>query len=62
MSYIFYWPLTKAFKDTEELLAWAKKYCPSYITNDVEKRKDDWYYRFHFSEEKDYMLFKLRWD
>lgn len=62
MSYIFYSPVRKPFKHTEEMLVWAKVNCPSYITNDVvEKFRDDWYYRFYFGQEKDYMLFVLKW-
>jgi len=62
MSYIFYRSVHTPFEQTDEMLSWAKTNCPSYITNDaVEKYKDDWYYRFHFKEEKDYMMFMLRW-
>ena len=61
MSYIFYSPASKPFKQTEEMLVWAKDNCPSYITNDAEKSKDGWYYRFYFGQEKDYIWFFLRW-
>jgi hypothetical protein len=61
MSYIFYWSVKNSFSETERLLSWAKRHCPSYITNDTEKREDDWYYRFYFSQEKDYVFFCLRY-
>jgi hypothetical protein len=48
-----------------QALTWAKEHCPSYITNDMhmdgyntyDKNKLD----FHFSEEKDAIMFMLRW-
>jgi hypothetical protein len=61
MSYIFYSSVSKPFLETEEMLVWAKVHCPSYITNDVEDREDDWYYRFYFGQEKDYVAFSLRY-
>jgi hypothetical protein len=64
VSYIFYWPVSKNFRDTEKLLVWAKKHCPSYITNDVERNSPDlnhWRYRFYFGDEKDYLLCMLTW-
>jgi len=41
---------------------WAKAHCPSYITNDAYR--DDyrmWGYRFYFNDEKDALLFALKW-
>jgi UDP-N-acetylmuramyl tripeptide synthase len=61
MSYSFYASIGKPFREIEEMLDWAKSHCASYITNNAEKRGEDWYYRFHFGEEKDYIIFKLRW-
>ena len=62
MSYIFYSPISKPFWETEEMLKFAKENCPSYIKNDVEVRNHlEWYYRFYFVDEKDDMLFLLRW-
>ena len=61
MSYIFYSSVSKPFVQTEEMLVWAKVHCSSYITNDTEWRKDDWYYRLYFGEEKDYVFFTLMW-
>lgn len=61
MSYIFYSSVDKPFRYTEEILEWAKDNCPSYITNDVERREDGQYYRFYFYDEKDYMMCLLRW-
>lgn len=61
MSYIFYIPV-RQLEHTEEMLRWAIVNCPSYITNDaVKKGRDDWYYRFYFGQEKDYLLFALKW-
>ena len=50
-------------------LDWAKKYCPSYITNDVsvESRHifhlDSIGYKidYFFSDEKDALMFMLKW-
>jgi hypothetical protein len=51
-------------------LKWAKKNCPSYITNDVTpvepKRSlsdptNQIYINYYFSEERDAMMFMLRW-
>ena len=61
MSYIFYWSVNNSFSETEKLMSWAKRHCPSYITNDVENRADGWYYRLYFGEEKDYVFFTLMW-
>jgi hypothetical protein len=63
MSYIFYSPVSKPFLQSEEMLVWAKVHCPSYITNDTEWewRENDWYYRFYFGQEKDYVFFRLRY-
>ena len=44
-----------------ESVSWVKKHCPSYITNEAVKKKGIYYYRFYFSEEKDQMMFALRW-
>jgi len=64
MSYIFYSPISKPFQETEEMLKYAKETCPSYITNDAfyyHHTTGERYYRFYFGNEKDYMLFVLRW-
>lgn len=45
-----------------EPLDWAKKYCKSYITNDAVQKQGDYYYRFFFADERDIVLFKLRWE
>lgn len=42
-------------------LVWAKKHCKSYITNDAVQKNGIYYYRFYFGQEKDIMLFMLRW-
>jgi len=48
-------------KNVYEPLQWAKKNCPSYITNDAVQKQGEYYYRFYFSDEKDYILTVLRW-
>ena len=42
-------------------LTWAKKNCPSYITNDAVQKNGEFYYRFYFSQEQDLMMFTLKW-
>ena len=45
-------------------LEWAKKYCPSYITNDVHKNTEPGYavrIDYFFGDGKDAVLFSLRW-
>lgn len=47
-------------------LTYAKKYCPSYITNDVNlvKHKDklsEVCVNYYFTDEKDALMFRLRW-
>ena len=44
-----------------EALHWAKKNCPSYITNDAVQRQGQYYYRFYFGREQDQIVFALRW-
>ena len=48
-----------------EPLVWAKEHCPSYITNDMHQDGYNTYDHtkidYHFSDEKDYVLFMLRW-
>ena len=47
-------------------LAWAKEYCPSYITNEVHINNGEFgkgvCIDYCFSDEKDLILFKLRWE
>jgi len=45
----------------EEMLAWAKECCPSYITNDYLRGPNGDQYRLYFSEAKDYAWFSLKW-
>ena len=44
---------------------WAKKHCPHYITNDgrLVDHEESIYvmYRFYFGDEKEAMLFRLKW-
>jgi hypothetical protein len=46
-------------------LDWAKEHCPSYITNDVHmdgyNTYDNSKIDYHFSDEKDALMFLLRW-
>jgi hypothetical protein len=47
-------------------LDWAKKHCPSYITNDAAphtKQSDIWgpEIRYYFGTEHDAVAFSLRW-
>lgn len=44
-----------------EPLEWAKANCPSYITNDAVQISGRYYYRFFFSDDRDKVLFALRW-
>lgn len=51
-----------------EPLEWAKKHCPSYITNTARTRfidndENEIYYDidYHFGNEKDAIKFALRW-
>ena len=45
-----------------EILHWAKDNCPSYMINDGLIQIDgSLLYEFYFSNEKDALLFKLRW-
>ena len=41
-------------------LEWAKKYCPSYITNTSPPTRPR-EIEYFFSEEKDAILFSLKW-
>ena len=62
MSYIFYSPISTSFLETDKMIKYAKENCPSYITCDaVARGQNNWYYRFYFGDEKDYILFLLRW-
>lgn len=44
-----------------DALTWAKKHCPSYITNDAIQKQGQYYYRFYFGKEQDQIMFTLRW-
>ena len=44
-----------------EPLRWAKKNCPSYITNDAVQKQGQYYYRFYFGHEQDQLMFALKW-
>jgi hypothetical protein len=57
MSYIARVPWDNDFIVTEQMLEWAKKHCPSYITNDAK----DGYYQFYFNIESECLFFKLKW-
>jgi hypothetical protein len=57
-------------KQIREALDWAKRHCPSYITNDVymiavedtSRQYTEFMYRFYFSNEKEASWFRLRWE
>lgn len=48
-----------------EPLTWAKEHCPSYITNDLHMDSYNTYDHtkidYHFSDEKDALMFALKW-
>lgn len=46
---------------TYEPLEWAKKNCPSYITNDAVQKQGVYYYRYYFGNQRDQIMFTLRW-
>lgn len=52
---------TPGFSNRYEPLNWAKKNCPSYITNDAVQKNGEYYYRFYFGKEQDQIIFALRW-
>lgn len=60
MSYIFKRPVNSDFKETEAMTTWAVRHCPSYISFDLNK-VGEWCYRLYFNDEKDYMMFVLKW-
>ena len=51
------WPKPARF----EPLRWAKKNCPSYITNDGVQINGQYHYRFYFGQEQDQLAFALKW-
>ena len=61
MSYIFYQPVARDFELIEEMLAWAKERCPSYITNYYLRGPNGDQYLLYFGEAKDHAWFSLRW-
>ncbi len=44
-----------------EPLYWAKKHCKSYITNNAVQKQGKYYYRYFFGNEKDIVMFMLKW-
>ena len=45
-------------------IIWAKKHCPTYITNDgylSDQFEVHIRYRFYFGDEKEAMMFRLKW-
>jgi len=59
--------VTLPYDKTWEPLDWAKKNCPSYITNafaspiSPSSTEDTIFIDYFFREEKDAMFFTLRW-
>jgi hypothetical protein len=58
-------PVPATYSREEEYLTWAKKNCPTYITNDAVQRHGEYYYRFYFGDseqgQRDRVAFALRW-
>jgi hypothetical protein len=61
-------PASAAFTETAtgfEALLWAKKNCPTYLTNDAVQKSGQYYYRFYFlatpEGDRDRTFFALRW-
>jgi hypothetical protein len=54
--------VTLIYDSEWEALAWAKKYCPSYITNEMNINGQGVSIDYYFGDEKDLILFKLRWE
>lgn len=54
-------PILKDFEKTLPPLEWVKKNCPSYITNTVVQKHDENYYRYYFYNDRDRMMFALKW-
>ena len=56
--------VTLPYAKSHEALAWAKKNAPSYITNTYTYEDDTFepevQIKFHFTEEKDAVMFTLR--
>jgi len=56
---------TLPYDPTWQALAWAKKHCPSYITNDAHcdgyNHYDTTKIDYFFSDEKDALMFILKW-
>ena len=57
--------VTLPYDENWEALTWAKKNCPSYITNDATTIKLNVPYvtviNYYFGNEKDAIMFQLRW-
>lgn len=54
-------PVPEKFQNALPALKWAKKNCPSYITNDAVQHRGVYYYRFFFGKERDVTAFALKW-
>lgn len=57
--------VTLPYSPLWEPLEWAKEHCPGYITNDMHQDGYNTYNHtkidYFFSDEKDALLFMLRW-
>lgn len=57
--------VTLPYDSDWKALTWAEEHCPSYITNDIHmdgyNTYDDTKIDYHFSDEKDAIMFILRW-
>jgi hypothetical protein len=48
------------YEYSQQILAWTKQHCKSYITNSGFKKHDQWCYAFHFNSAADATLFRLK--
>jgi hypothetical protein len=53
--------ITIPYRPFWEPLAWVKENCSSYITNDLHQDEYDTYVHYFFGDEKDALMFALRW-
>lgn len=57
--------ITLPYDPTWKALEWAKKNCPSYITNhvhvDSDAKVNPEYINYYFVEQKDAIWFAIRW-
>lgn len=54
-------PVPDDWQESLPALTWAKRNCPSYITNDAILINGVYHYRFYFGRVQDQFVFALRW-